>query len=94
MRFVAVKTKEAQARAMVFCTRALLVRQGTQTVNAIRGHLCGVRPGYAARCCQCRATVGSMHTPELQDRVDTPKEGYCQIDLTMRRRGGMVGEWN
>lgn len=39
MRFVAVKTKEAQARSMVYRTRALLVRQRTQTVNAIRGHL-------------------------------------------------------
>ena len=39
MRFVAVKTKEAQARSMVFRTRGLLVRQRTQTVNAVRGHL-------------------------------------------------------
>ena len=37
MRFVAVKTKQAQARSMVFRTRGLLVRQRTQTVNAIRG---------------------------------------------------------
>ena len=39
MRVVAVKTKETQARSMVFRTRGLLVRQRTQTVNAIRGHL-------------------------------------------------------
>lgn len=39
MRFVAVKTGEQQARAMLFRTRDLLVRQRTQLINALRGHL-------------------------------------------------------
>lgn len=39
MRFVAVKTEEQQARAMLFRTRDLLVRQRTQLTNALRGHL-------------------------------------------------------
>ena len=39
MRFVAVKTEEQQARVMLFRTRELLVRQRTQTINALRGHL-------------------------------------------------------
>lgn len=39
MRFVAVKTEEQQARAMLFRTRDLLVRQRTQLINALRGHL-------------------------------------------------------
>jgi len=39
MRFVAVKTSEQQARAMLFRTRDLLVRQRTQLINALRGHL-------------------------------------------------------
>ena len=39
MRFVAVKTAEQQARAMLFRTRDLLVRQRTQLINALRGHL-------------------------------------------------------
>jgi len=39
MRFVAVKSEEAQAAAMVFRTRDLLVRQRTQAINALRGHL-------------------------------------------------------
>ena len=38
MRFVAVKTREQQARGMLFRTRELLVRQRTQTINALRGH--------------------------------------------------------
>lgn len=39
MRFVAVKSEEQQASGLVFRTRDLLVRQRTQTINAIRGHL-------------------------------------------------------
>ena len=39
MRFVAVKSEEQQAAAVVFRARDLLVRQRTQTINAIRGHL-------------------------------------------------------
>ena len=36
MRLVAVKTEEQQARGMLFRTRDLLVRQRTQTINALR----------------------------------------------------------
>src|ERR1700726_2570637 len=39
MRFVAVKSEEQQAAGLVFRTRDLLVRQRTQLINAIRGHL-------------------------------------------------------
>ncbi|ASY73999.1 Mobile element protein (plasmid) [Sinorhizobium fredii CCBAU 83666] len=39
MRFVPVKSPEQQAAAMVLKTRALLVRQQTQTINALRAHL-------------------------------------------------------
>jgi len=39
MRFVAVKSEEQQASALVFRTRDLLVRQRTQLINAIRGHM-------------------------------------------------------
>jgi transposase len=39
MRFVAVKTEQQQARVMLFRTRDLLVRQRTQLINALRGHL-------------------------------------------------------
>src|SRR5262249_26859073 len=36
---LALKTEEQQARSMIFRTRDLLVRQRTQLVNALRGHL-------------------------------------------------------
>jgi transposase len=39
MRFVAPKSEQAQAAALVFRARDLLVRQRTQIINALRGHL-------------------------------------------------------
>ena len=39
MRFVAVKSAEKQSSGMTFKTRDLLVRQKTQAINAVRGHL-------------------------------------------------------
>lgn len=42
MRFVPIKTAECQATLMVLKTRDLLVRQRTQAINALRGHLAEV----------------------------------------------------
>ena len=39
MRFVPVKSEETQGAAMVFRIRELLIRQRTQAINALRGHL-------------------------------------------------------
>ncbi len=39
MRFVPVKSEETQAASSVFRVRELLVRQRTQAINALRGHL-------------------------------------------------------
>jgi transposase len=39
MRFVAVKSEAKQATAVIFRARDLLVRQRTQIINALRGHL-------------------------------------------------------
>jgi len=38
MRFVPVKSAEMQAEAMILSVRALLLKQQTQLVNAVRGH--------------------------------------------------------
>jgi transposase len=40
MRFVPVKDEAQQANGVVFRARDLLVRQRTQCINALRGHLC------------------------------------------------------
>ncbi|HAU75454.1 MAG TPA: IS110 family transposase [Agrobacterium sp.] len=42
MRFVPLKTVGQQASAMLLKARDLLVRQRTQTINALRGHLTGL----------------------------------------------------
>jgi transposase len=39
MRFMPVKSEETQGAAMVFRIRELLIRQRTQAINALRGHL-------------------------------------------------------
>lgn len=39
MRFVGVKSEETQGATIVLRTRDLLIRQRTQTINALRGHL-------------------------------------------------------
>ena len=39
MRFVPVKSEETQGAAMVFRVREMLIRQRTQAINALRGHL-------------------------------------------------------
>jgi transposase len=39
MRFVGVKTEQQQAQGMSYRVRELFVRQRTQTINALRGHL-------------------------------------------------------
>ena len=43
MRFVPIKSADQQAVLMLHKTRELLVKQRTMTVNALRGHLLGVR---------------------------------------------------
>ena len=53
MRFVAVKSKEAQAVLMLHKTRDLLVRQRTMLINGLRGRLgeygiVSAQPAYAA----------------------------------------------
>src|SRR4029450_10628378 len=73
MRFVAVKSEQAQAAAVVFRTRDLLVRQRTQAINALRGHLaeCGVI-----------AAKGPVHTSKLIAALEDPAS-----DLPQAARG-------
>ena len=66
MSFVAVKTKEQQTRGMLFRTRDLLVRQRTQTINALRGHLAEF--GVVA-------PQGPAHVGRLASALDDPDSG-------------------
>jgi transposase len=63
MRFVAPKSAEAQGAAVVFRTRDLLVRQRTQLINALRGHLAEF--GFVVR-------QGAGHVSKLIDLVADP----------------------
>jgi transposase len=61
MRFVAVKTQEQQASAMVFRGRDLLVGQRTQIINALRGHM--AEHGWVA-------PKGPSHIARLADLLE------------------------
>lgn len=63
MRFVQGKSAQSQASAVVFRTRDLLVRQRTQLINALRGHL--TEFGYIVR-------QGMGHVSKLVDLVQDP----------------------
>ena len=76
MRFVAVKTEAQQARGMIFHTRDLLVRQRTQTINALRGHLAefGVI-----------APQGPVHVHRLALAIKAPEPGLPETVCEMGR---------
>jgi transposase len=66
MRFVAGKSEQAQGLALVFRARDLLVRQRTQLINALRGHLAEF--GYIV-------SKGPAHVDKLIDVVADPSSG-------------------
>jgi transposase len=61
MRFVAVKSEDKQASAVVFRTRDVLVGQRTQIINAIRGHM--AEYGIVAR-------QGPSHVEQLISQIE------------------------
>ena len=71
MRFVAVKSEEQQASAVVFRARDLLVRQRTQTINALRGHL--AEYGFVV-------AQGPSHIAKLIERIEDVRT-ICQRRL-------------
>lgn len=74
MRFVAVKSEQQQAAAMVFRTRDLVVRQRTQLINAIRGHL--AEYGWVA-------PKGTSHVATLADILED-EEMSATVPATAR----------
>lgn len=63
MRFVPIKSGEQQALAMLLKTRDLLVRQRTQLINALRGHL--MEYGIVA-------PAGLAFVKRLAEQIDDP----------------------
>jgi transposase len=70
MRFVAPKSEQAQAAALVFRARDLLVRQRTQIINALRGHLAEFGIVVAQ---------GPAHISSLVRTVEDPTEPVPEI---------------
>jgi transposase len=69
LRFVALKSEAAQAAAVIFRTRDLLVRQRTQLINVMRGHLAE----FGAVVPQ-----GAGHVGKLIALVEDPASGLLE----------------
>jgi len=76
MRFVSVKSEAAQANAVVFRVRDLLVRQRTQAINALRGHL-GEYGVVVAK--------GPSHVAKLIAHVEDPAADLPEAARTVLR---------
>ncbi len=76
MRFVAIKTQEQQAHAMLFRTRDLLVRQRTQSINALRGHM--AEHGVVA-------PQGPTNVKTLADAIDDPSTSLPLLVVEVAR---------
>ena len=81
MHFVAVKSEEQQAGMMQFGVRDLPVRQRTQTINALRGHLAEF--GIVA-------PKGPVHVRRLALAIEGP-EG-ARLPARVRELGGLLLE--
>ena len=76
MRFVPVKSEETQGAAMVFRVRELLIRQRTQAINALRGHLTEfgqIVPQGAANAAKLIAIVEDPDSGLPDDAIGTLK---------------------
>ncbi len=76
MRFVPVKSEETQGAAMVFRVRELLIRQRTQAINALRGHLTEfgqIVPQGAANASKLVALVEDPESDLPADAIPTLK---------------------
>ena len=95
MRFVAVKSEEAQADAMLFRTRALLVRQRTQTINSLRGHLAEfglVAPRGTANVERLRQELAGAQEPPPEQVAEMAELLLAQIDALSEKITGLDKE--
>ncbi len=88
MRFVPVKSEEVQGAAMVFRVRELLIRQRTQAINALRGHLAEfglVVPQGAANAARLIALVEDTGS-------GLPAEGMATLTVLVTALGHLEEE--
>jgi transposase len=99
MRFVTVRSEAAQAAAVVFRARDLLVRQRTQIINALRGHLAEFGLVVAQGPAHVSKLVAAIEDPEhplpeaarpvlqaLSGTLDALEERVKLLDLEIARR--------
>ena len=83
MRFVAVKSEEQQASALVFRARDLFVRQRTQTINALRGHM--AEYGWVAPQGRAHmATLAALLDDETGVSLPRPAVAMLKVMLAMK----------
>ena len=101
MRFVAVKSEAQQAAAMAYRTRDLLVRQRTQTINALRAHLAKLGivapagPAHVGRFAAILDGDDGILPAGVQDlarlllkKIEDLGEKIKGLDTELRRRAG------
>ena len=93
MRFVPVKSEETQGAAMVFRVRELLIRQRTQAINALRGHLTEfgqIVPQGAANTSKLIAVVEDPDSGIPADAIATLKV----LVMTLANLDAEIGKLN
>lgn len=87
MRFVAVKTQEQQAGAMVFRARDLLVRQRTQLINALRGHLAEYGVVAAQGAAHLRTLAAAVEAPAAELPAAVRDVAHLYLDQIVQCAG-------
>ncbi len=90
MRFVAVKSEETQGAASVFRMRELPIRQRTQMISALRGHLgeCGRAVPQGAANVRRLAAMLQDKEPDL---AATARASLQVLTATLAQLGGQIG---
>jgi transposase len=86
MRYVPVKSQGAQASALLFRARDMLVRQKTQLVNAMRGHLMEfgfvfpVGPSHASRLFSAIQDIENSLPSQARQILQLLMDTCCQLE--------------
>jgi transposase len=88
MRFVAIKGEDSQAAAVIFRTRDLLVRQRTQLINALRGHM----GEFGLVVPQGASNVGRLVAMVVDPEAPIPDTARSALRALMSALEGLEGE--
>lgn len=93
MRFVSIKSAEQQAAGMVLKTRELLVRQRTQTANALRAHMAEFGFAVAKGMASLEKLAEAIRDPECRTIPEMARRALLelveQIDVLSARIDGL-----